>query len=98
MTVDTVLYEGRDAPSWVHAFLDDFFPPWMMTIVDTAQVRPIAMAGKVSRIHLHRMNIRGGGAALKAAWRDSLADIPPSWMSISPLNSAPTNWIEDLGP
>ncbi|NRQ34939.1 glycosyltransferase [Nonomuraea sp. NN258] len=86
-TVDIVipvLNEERALPGCVRtlaAFLDDSFPlPWRITIVDNGSTDgtwPIAtaLAGELERVHARRLDIRGRGAALKAAWRESPADI-----------------------
>ncbi|MGW0802044.1 glycosyltransferase [Nonomuraea sp. NPDC002799] len=79
-----VLNEERALPGCVRtlaAFLDDGFPlPWRITIVDNGSTDgtwPVAtaLAGEFERVHARRLDIRGRGAALRAAWRDSPADI-----------------------
>ncbi|MFI7113550.1 glycosyltransferase [Nonomuraea sp. NPDC050227] len=86
-TVDIVipvLNEERALPGCVRtlaAFLEDRFPlPWRITVVDngsTDDTWPIAtrLAAEHDRVHARRLDIRGRGAALKAAWRESPADI-----------------------
>ncbi|WP_336213013.1 glycosyltransferase [Nonomuraea sp. LPB2021202275-12-8] len=86
-TVDIVipvLNEERALPGCVRtlaAFLTDSFPlPWRVTIVDngsTDATWPIAeaLAREFDQVHAKRLEIAGRGAALKAAWRDSPADI-----------------------
>ncbi|TMR08430.1 glycosyltransferase [Nonomuraea turkmeniaca] len=79
-----VLNEERALPGCVRtlaAFLDGGFPlPWRITIVDngsTDATWPVAtaLAGEFDRVHARRIDVRGRGAALRAAWRDSPADI-----------------------
>ncbi|MEV4220278.1 glycosyltransferase [Nonomuraea sp. NPDC049725] len=86
-TVDIVIpvyNEERALPGCVRtltAFLDDSFPmPWRITIVDNGSTDATwqiaqALASGHSRVHARRLEIAGRGAALKAAWRDSPADI-----------------------
>jgi hypothetical protein len=79
-----VLNEERALPGCVRtlvAFLDGGFPlPWRITIVDngsTDATWPVAtaLAGEYDRVHARRIDVRGRGAALRAAWRESQADI-----------------------
>ncbi|WP_327585681.1 glycosyltransferase [Nonomuraea sp. NBC_00507] len=79
-----VLNEERALPGCVRtlaAFLDDRFPlPWRITIMDngsTDATWPLAaaLAGEFDQVHARRIDVRGRGAALRAAWRDSPADI-----------------------
>ncbi|MEU6793397.1 glycosyltransferase [Nonomuraea wenchangensis] len=79
-----VLNEERALPGCVRtlaAFLDGGFPlPWRITIVDngsTDATWPVAtaLAGEDDRVHARRIDVRGRGAALRAAWRESQADI-----------------------
>ncbi|MFG6193173.1 glycosyltransferase [Nonomuraea sp. JJY05] len=79
-----VLNEERALPGCVRTlarFLGDGFPlPWRITIVDngsTDATWPVAneLAGQFERVHVRRLDIRGRGAALRAAWQDSPADI-----------------------
>ncbi|MFC4111803.1 glycosyltransferase [Nonomuraea zeae] len=79
-----VLNEERALPGCVSTladFLDERFPlPWRITIVDngsTDATWPVAtaLAAEYERVHAHRLDIRGRGAALRAAWQDSPADI-----------------------
>ncbi|MFG1707162.1 glycosyltransferase [Nonomuraea sp. M3C6] len=79
-----VLNEERALPGCVRTlagFLDGAFPlPWRITIVDngsTDATWPVAttLAGEFERVHARRLDIRGRGAALRAAWQDSPADI-----------------------
>ncbi|HEX4811708.1 MAG TPA: glycosyltransferase [Nonomuraea sp.] len=79
-----VLNEERALPGCVRTladFLDRGFPlPWRITIVDngsTDATWPVAgaLAGEFGRVHARRIDVRGRGAALRAAWRDSPADI-----------------------
>ncbi|MGP3914783.1 glycosyltransferase [Nonomuraea sp. 10N515B] len=79
-----VLNEERALPGCVRtlaAFLDDRFPlPWRITIMDngsTDATWPLAaaLAGEFDQVHARRIDVRGRGAALRTAWRDSPADI-----------------------
>ncbi|MEV0380172.1 glycosyltransferase [Nonomuraea sp. NPDC050643] len=78
-----VLNEERALPGCVRTltgFLDGFPLPWRITIVDngsTDATWPVAteLAGEFDRVHARRLDIRGRGAALRAAWQDSPADI-----------------------
>ncbi|SDH88078.1 glycosyltransferase [Nonomuraea jiangxiensis] len=79
-----VLNEERALPGCVRtltAFLDTAFPlPWRITIVDngsTDATWPVAagLARQFERVHARRLDIRGRGAALRAAWQDSPAGI-----------------------
>ncbi|KAB8197855.1 glycosyltransferase [Nonomuraea phyllanthi] len=79
-----VLNEQRALPGCVRTlarFLDDGFPlPWRITIVDngsTDATWPVAcaLAAEYERVHVRRLDIRGRGAALRAAWRESPADV-----------------------
>ncbi|QYC38570.1 Undecaprenyl-phosphate 4-deoxy-4-formamido-L-arabinose transferase [Nonomuraea coxensis DSM 45129] len=79
-----VLNEERALPGCVRtlaAFLDGGFPlPWRITIVDNGSTDAtwpvaIALAGEYDRVHARRIEVRGRGAALRAAWRESRADI-----------------------
>lgn len=79
-----VLNEERALPGCVRTladFLDGGFPlPWRITIVDngsTDATWPVAtaLAGEFDRVHARRIDVRGRGAALRAAWRDSPAEI-----------------------
>lgn len=79
-----VLNEERALPGCVRtltAFLDRGFPlPWRVTIVDngsTDATWPVAaaLAREHEQVHARRLDVRGRGAALRAAWRDSPADI-----------------------
>ncbi|MCK2215191.1 glycosyltransferase [Actinomadura sp. ATCC 31491] len=79
-----VLNEERALPGCVRtlaAFLDAGFPlPWRITIVDngsTDATWPVAtaLAGEHEHVHARRIEVRGRGAALRAAWRESPADI-----------------------
>ncbi|MEW9546826.1 glycosyltransferase [Nonomuraea sp. NPDC050783] len=79
-----VLNEERALPGCVRtlaAFLDDGFPlPWRITIVDngsTDATWPAAtrLAGEHERVYARRIGVRGRGAALRAAWQESQADI-----------------------
>ncbi|MFG2077278.1 glycosyltransferase [Nonomuraea maritima] len=79
-----VLNEERALPGCVRtltAFLDREFPlPWRVTIVDngsTDATWPVAaaLAREHEQVHARRLDVRGRGAALRAAWRDSPADI-----------------------
>lgn len=86
-TVDIVipvLNEERALPGCVRtltAFLTESFPlPWRITIVDNGSTDgtwPLAesLAGEFEQVHARRLKIAGRGAALKAAWRESPADI-----------------------
>ncbi|MFI7127624.1 glycosyltransferase [Nonomuraea sp. NPDC050153] len=87
MSVDIVipvLNEERALPGCVRTlsrFLGDGFPlPWRITIVDngsTDATWPVAneLAVEFEHVHVRRLDIRGRGAALRAAWQDSPADI-----------------------
>jgi putative flippase GtrA len=79
-----VLNEERALPGCVSTlagFLDERFPlPWRITIMDngsTDATWPVAtaLADEYDRVHAQRLDIRGRGAALRAAWHDSPADI-----------------------
>ena len=79
-----VLNEERALPGCIatlSAFLGDDFPfPWSITIADngsTDRTWEIAteLAEANPRITAHRLPVRGRGAAIKAAWRASTADI-----------------------
>ncbi|MFG1618691.1 glycosyltransferase [Nonomuraea wenchangensis] len=79
-----VLNEERALPGCVRtlaAFLDGGFPlPWRITIVDngsTDATWPVAtaLAREYDRVHARRIDVRGRGAALRAAWGESQADI-----------------------
>ncbi|TYB58068.1 glycosyltransferase [Nonomuraea sp. PA05] len=79
-----VLNEERALPGCVRTlarFLDAGFPlPWRITIVDngsTDATWPVAtaLAGEFAQVHARRLDIRGRGAALRAAWLDSPADV-----------------------
>ncbi|MGN9836593.1 glycosyltransferase [Nonomuraea sp. H19] len=79
-----VLNEERALPGCVRTlarFLEGGFPlPWRITIVDngsTDATWPVAtaLAGRFERVYARRIDIRGRGAALRTAWRDSPADI-----------------------
>ncbi|MEZ7130059.1 glycosyltransferase [Nonomuraea sp. AD125B] len=79
-----VLNEERALPGCVRTlvtFLDGGFPlPWRITIVDngsTDATWPVAttLAGEYDRVHARRIDVRGRGAALRTAWRESQADI-----------------------
>jgi putative flippase GtrA len=79
-----VLNEERALPGCIrtlHAFLSDsFLYPWRITVVDngstdaTWQVAT-SLAEEFSAVFAHRLDIRGRGAALRAAWLSSPADI-----------------------
>ncbi|WP_084773004.1 glycosyltransferase [Nonomuraea candida] len=78
-----VLNEERALPGCVRTlarYLDGFPLPWRVTIVDngsTDATWPVAsaLAGEFERVHARRLDVRGRGAALRAAWQDSPADI-----------------------
>ncbi|MEO3886042.1 glycosyltransferase [Nonomuraea sp. B5E05] len=79
-----VLNEERALPGCVRTlarFLDERFPlPWRITIVDNGSTDgtwgvATELAGEFDLVHARRLDIRGRGAALRAAWRDSPADI-----------------------
>ncbi|MEU0567754.1 glycosyltransferase [Nonomuraea sp. NPDC005983] len=79
-----VLDEERALPGCVRtlsAFLGGSFPlPWRITIVDngsTDDTWPTALrlASEFDQVYARKIDVRGRGAALKAAWRDSPADI-----------------------
>ncbi|GAA3718243.1 hypothetical protein GCM10022224_099960 [Nonomuraea antimicrobica] len=79
-----VLNEERALPGCVRTLtrhLDARFPlPWRITIVDngsTDATWPVAtgLAREYEKVHALRLDIRGRGAALRAAWRDSPADV-----------------------
>jgi putative flippase GtrA len=79
-----VLNEERALPGCVRTladFLDGGFPlPWRITIMDngsTDATWPVAgaLTGEFDRVYARRIDVRGRGAALRAAWRDSPADI-----------------------
>ncbi|MFB4283031.1 glycosyltransferase [Nonomuraea sp. MTCD27] len=78
-----VLNEERALPGCVRtlaAFLDGFPLPWRITIVDNGStdatwVIATALAGEHEDVYARRLDIRGRGAALRAAWQDSPADI-----------------------
>ncbi|MFD0472920.1 glycosyltransferase [Nonomuraea thailandensis] len=78
-----VLNEERALPGCVRtlaAYLDAFPLPWRITIVDNGSTDgtwrvAAALAGELERVHARRLDIRGRGAALRAAWQDSPADI-----------------------
>ncbi|MGI5165220.1 glycosyltransferase [Spirillospora sp. CA-253888] len=65
----------------LHAFLHESFPlPWRLTIVDngsTDRTWEIAtgLSQELDGVHARRLEVRGKGAAVKAAWADSPADI-----------------------
>ncbi len=64
----------------LHAFLQDAPLAWQITIVDNGSTDgtwPIAqaLAASLDRVGARRLAARGKGAAVKAAWRDSEADI-----------------------
>ncbi|MEU6716290.1 glycosyltransferase [Nonomuraea sp. NPDC046802] len=79
-----VLNEERALPGCVSTladFLRAGFPlPWRITIVDngsTDATWPVAnaLAAEFERVHARRIDVRGRGAALRAAWRESPADV-----------------------
>lgn len=86
-TVDVVipvLNEENALPGCIRTlndFLTDSFPlPWRITIVDngsTDETWSIAtdLADRYERVSARRLDIRGRGAALRAAWSESDADI-----------------------
>ncbi|MEV0617364.1 glycosyltransferase [Nonomuraea sp. NPDC050404] len=85
-TVDIVipvLNEERALPGCVRTlarYLADFPLKWRVTIVDngsTDATWPVAtaLAGEFEQVHARRLDIRGRGAALRAAWQDSPAEI-----------------------
>jgi putative flippase GtrA len=64
----------------LHAYLQDAPLAWQITIVDngsTDATWPIAqgLAAELDRVSARRLEVRGKGAAVKAVWRDSEADI-----------------------
>ncbi|GAB3672386.1 glycosyltransferase [Actinocorallia lasiicapitis] len=65
----------------LHAFLSASFPlPWQVTIVDngsTDETWPIAqrLAAELDGVTARRLDVRGKGAAVRAAWCESEADI-----------------------
>ncbi|MFD0904524.1 glycosyltransferase [Actinomadura sediminis] len=65
----------------LHSFLSGSFPlSWRITILDngsTDRTGSIArrLAGELREVHAVRLDTRGKGAAIKAAWRDSPAEI-----------------------
>lgn len=87
VTVDIVipvLNEQRALPGCIrtlNAFLGDSFPlPWRITIVDNGSIDGTwrvarSLSREFPRVYARRLETRGRGAALKAAWRDSPADI-----------------------
>ncbi|TMR93419.1 glycosyltransferase [Nonomuraea basaltis] len=78
-----VLNEERALPGCVRTlagFLDGFPLPWRITIVDNGSTDATwlvatALAREFDRVLARRIDVRGRGAALRAAWRDSPADI-----------------------
>ncbi|AQZ66829.1 glycosyl transferase, family 2 [[Actinomadura] parvosata subsp. kistnae] len=79
-----VLNEERALPGCVRTlarYLEAGFPlPWRITIVDngsTDATWPLAtaLAGELPHVYARRLEIRGRGAALRAAWQDSPADV-----------------------
>ncbi|MBT2224376.1 glycosyltransferase [Nonomuraea sp. NEAU-A123] len=86
-TVDIVipvLNEQRALPGCIrtlNAFLGDSFPlPWRITIVDNGSIDGTwrvarGLSREFPQVYARRLETRGRGAALKAAWRDSPADI-----------------------
>ncbi|MEV0167016.1 glycosyltransferase [Nonomuraea fuscirosea] len=79
-----VLNEERALPGCVRTltrYLDGGFPlPWRVTIVDngsTDATWPLAraLAAELENVHARRLDVRGRGAALRAAWQDSPADV-----------------------
>ncbi|MFC7037095.1 glycosyltransferase [Nonomuraea rubra] len=78
-----VLNEERALPGCVRtlaAYLRGFPLPWRITIVDNGSTDgtwrvAAALAGELEPVHARRLDIRGRGAALRAAWQDSPADI-----------------------
>jgi hypothetical protein len=78
-----VLDEERALPGCVRtlaAYLDAFPLPWRITIVDNGSTDgtwrvATALAAELEQVHARRLDIRGRGAALRAAWQDSPADI-----------------------
>ncbi|MEV6151249.1 glycosyltransferase [Nonomuraea sp. NPDC052129] len=86
-TVDIVipvLNEQKALPGCIrtlNAFLGDSFPlPWRITIVDNGSIDGTwrvarGLTREFPQVHARRLETRGRGAALKAAWRDSPADI-----------------------
>ena len=65
----------------LHAFLADGFPfGWRITVVDNGSTdRTWDLATELTRelpaVHARRLDIKGRGAALRAAWQDSRCDI-----------------------
>jgi glycosyltransferase involved in cell wall biosynthesis len=65
----------------LHTFLNSSFPlPWRITIVDNGSTDATwlvatTLANTLDRVVARRLEIRGRGAALKVAWRESPADI-----------------------
>ncbi|WP_084774351.1 glycosyltransferase [Nonomuraea candida] len=62
------------------AHLRAFPLPWRITIVDNGSTDgtwriATELAGELAGVHARRLDIRGRGAALRAAWQDSPADI-----------------------
>ncbi|MCA2224404.1 dolichyl-phosphate beta-glucosyltransferase [Nonomuraea aurantiaca] len=86
-TVDIVipvLNEQKALPGCIrtlNAFLGDSFPlPWRITIVDNGSIDGTwrvarGLTREFPQVHARKLETRGRGAALKAAWRDSPADI-----------------------
>ncbi|MET8861327.1 glycosyltransferase [Nonomuraea sp. NPDC004580] len=78
-----VLNEERALPGCVRTLLHrlDGFPlPWRVTIVDNGSTDATwrvagALAGEFAEVHARRIQVRGRGAALRAAWQASPADI-----------------------
>lgn len=78
-----VLNEERALPGCVRTlinYLDGFPLPWRITIVDNGSTDgtwriAAALAGEFAEVHARRLEVRGRGAALRAAWRSSPADI-----------------------
>ncbi|GAA4922438.1 hypothetical protein HD597_009150 [Nonomuraea thailandensis] len=79
-----VLNEERALPGCVRTlarFLDAGFPlPWRITIVDNGSTDgtwrvATTLAGELEQVHARRLDIRGRGAALRAAWQESPADV-----------------------
>lgn len=65
----------------LHAFLTESFPlTWRITIVDNGSTDATwavatGLAAGLDGVHARRLGVRGKGAAVKAAWRDSPAEI-----------------------
>ncbi|GAA2207988.1 hypothetical protein GCM10009850_034460 [Nonomuraea monospora] len=78
-----VLNEERALPGCVRtlaAYLGGFPLPWRITIVDNGSTDgtwrvAASLANELEQVHARRLDIRGRGAALRAAWQDSTADI-----------------------